>query len=66
MLFLECSQWCREKGKTIDELLQAGWDVGVAWQDGRGFFEPFGIRMNLALPFARVREAFDRLNNYVF
>ena len=66
MLFLECSQWCREKGKTIDELLQAGWDVGVAWQDGRMFLEPFGIRMNLALPFVRVKEAFDRLNNYVF
>lgn len=66
MMFLECSQWCREHGKTIDELLQAGWDVGVAWQDGRMFLEPFGIRMNLALPLTRVQEAFDRLKKYVF
>ena len=66
MMFLECSQWCAAHGKTLDELLQAGWDVGVAWQDGRMFLEPCGIRMNLALPFSRVKEAFDRLEKYVF
>ena len=66
MLFLDCSGWCAEHGKSIDELIRAGWDVGVAWQDGRRFFGPCHIRMNLALPLSRVQEAFDRLDNYVF
>ena len=66
MLFLHCEEWCREHGKTIEELQKMGTDVGVAWQDGRMFGDPFGIRMNLALPQHVVREAFDRLNRYVF
>lgn len=66
MLFLDCSQWLREHGKTIDELEKAGWDVGVAWQDGRMFHGPNAIRMNLALPLSRVQEAFARLEKYVF
>ena len=44
----------------------AGWDVGVAWQDGRPFHGPCHIRMNLALPLSRVQEAFRRLDEYVF
>ena len=66
MLFLDCSAWCAANGKSIDQLLQAGWDVGVAWQDGRPFHGPCHIRVNLALPLSRVREAFDRLDKYVF
>lgn len=66
MLFLDCTKWCEAHGKTIDELEQAGWDVGVVWQDGRMFHGPCAIRMNLALPFAKVQEAFERLNKYVF
>lgn len=66
MLFLDCEEWCQEHGKSMDELLKAGWDVGVAWQDGRMFQAPYGIRMNLALPISRVKEAFDRLDKYVF
>lgn len=66
MLFLDCTEWCKKHGKTIDELEKAGWDVGVAWQDGRAFHGPCAIRMNLALPFERVKEAFDRLDKYVF
>ena len=50
----------------MDELLKAGWDVGVAWQDGRAFHGPSHIRMNLALPLSRVQEAFERLRQYVF
>ena len=50
----------------MDELEKAGWDVGVAWQDGRMFHGPCAIRMNLALPLSRVKEAFDRLDKYVF
>lgn len=66
MLFLDCTAWCEEHGKTLDELLQAGWRVGVGWQDGRPFHGPCHIRMNLALPTARVQEAFARLDKYVF
>ena len=66
MLYLDCTEWCEAHGKTIDELLQAGWDVGVAWQDGRPFHGPCHIRMNLALPLSRVQEAMARLEKYVF
>lgn len=66
MLFLDCSEWCEKHGRTIDQVLKDGWDVGVAWQDGRMFHGPCHIRMNLALPLSRVREAFDRLDRYVF
>ena len=66
MLFLDCEEWCKDHGKTMDELQKAGLEAGVLWQDGRAFHGPYGIRMNLALPFARVKEAFDRLDNYVF
>ena len=66
MLLLDCEEWCREHNRTIDELQAAGLEVGVLWQDGRPFHSPFGIRMNLALPLSRVKEAFDRLDKYVF
>ena len=66
MLFLDCTKWCEQHGKTIDELQRAGVGVGVIWQDGRPFHGPCHIRMNLALPFSRVQEAFERLDRYVF
>ncbi len=66
MLFLDCEKWCAAHGKTMDELLKAGWDVGVVWQDGRAFHGMHHIRMNLALPLSRVQEAFRRLDQYVF
>ena len=66
MLFMDCTDWCKENGKTIDELEKSGWDVGVAWQDGRMFHGPCSIRLNLALPFSRVEEAMKRLDQYVF
>ena len=66
MLFLHCEDWCREHGMTMDELQKRGTDVGVAWQDGRAFHDPWGIRMNLALPLHKVKEAFERLDRYVF
>lgn len=66
MLFLHCEDWCRVHGKTMAELQKLGTDVGVAWQDGGMFLDPWGIRMNLALPNRVVREAFDRLDRYVF
>ncbi|MFU0833546.1 MAG: Cystathionine beta-lyase PatB [Oscillospiraceae bacterium] len=66
MLFLDCTEWCKQHGKTIDELEKSGWNVGVAWQDGRMFNGPCSIRMNLALPMSKVKEAMNRLNQYVF
>ena len=66
MLFLDCAEWCAAHDKSLDELIKAGWDVGVAWQDGRAFFGKSHIRMNLALPLERVKEAFSRLDKYVF
>ena len=66
MLFLDCTEWCQAHGTSIDAVEQAGWDVGVAWQDGRMFHGPCHIRMNLALPLSRVKEAMDRLSKYVF
>ena len=66
MLFADCSKWCEKHGKTLDEVEQAAWDVGVAIQDGRMFHGPCHLRINLALPLSRVKEAFDRLDQYVF
>lgn len=66
MLFLDCTAWCAARGASLDDLLRAGWRVGVGWQDGRPFHGPCHIRMNLALPLSRVREAFERLDRYVF
>lgn len=66
MLYLDCEMWCREHGKTLDQLLAAGVEVGVIWQDGRPFHRPYAIRMNLALPYTLVVEAFERLSRYVF
>lgn len=66
MLFLDCTKWCAEHGKTIDQLQKAGYDVGVVWQDGRDFGGPCHVRLNLALPLSRVEEAFSRLEKHVF
>lgn len=66
MMFLDCTEWCGKHRKTMDELEKAGWDVGVAWQDGRMFHGPCHIRLNLALPLSRVQEAFERMDKYVF
>ncbi len=66
MLFVDCEKWCKAHGKTIDELEKACWDVGVAVQDGRMFHGAYAVRMNLASPLSRIKEAFERLDKYVF
>ena len=66
VIFLDLTEYCRRTGRDFEEILHAGWDVGVGWQDGRAFQGPCHIRMNLALPFDRVQEAFNRLDRYVF
>lgn len=66
MIFMNVKDYCQRTGKTLDQVLKAGWDVGVAYQDGRMFADNWSIRINCALPFSRVQEAFDRLDKYVF
>jgi len=66
MLFIDCAEWLEKHNKSMDELMKAGWDVGVVWQDGRAFHGQTHIRLNLALPLSRVQEAFRRLDEYVF
>ncbi|MBQ1225550.1 MAG: aminotransferase class I/II-fold pyridoxal phosphate-dependent enzyme [Clostridia bacterium] len=66
MIFLDCTKWCEKHGKTIEDVENAAWEVGVALQDGRMFHGPCHLRVNLALPLSRVKEAFDRLDKYVF
>lgn len=66
MMFLDCTKWCEVHHKTIDELEQMGWDVGVAWQDGTMFHGACSVRINLAVPLSSVKEAMARLNQYVF
>lgn len=66
MLFLDCTKWCENHGRTIDEIQMAGCRAGVLWQDGRMFGGSCHIRMNLALPLVWVEEAFQRLEKYVF
>ena len=66
MVFMDCSEWLDAHGMTLDALLKRGWDVGVAWQDGRQHGGDRHIRLNLALPLSRVEEAFDRMRKHVF
>lgn len=66
MLFPDCAEWLKYHNMTLKELVKLGWDVGVAWQDGSVHRGTSHIRINLALPFSRVKEAFDRLDKYVF
>ena len=66
LLFLDCSQWCKVHECDIEHVERAAWKVGVAVQDGRMFHGPCHLRMNLALPLSRVKEAMHRLDKYVF
>lgn len=66
MLYLDCQEWCEAHQVDLDTILKRGVGVGVIWQDGRPFNFPCSIRMNLAVPNAYVREAFQRLKEYVF
>ncbi|MBR2812595.1 MAG: aminotransferase class I/II-fold pyridoxal phosphate-dependent enzyme [Solobacterium sp.] len=66
MLWIDVSGYLENAGTDLDTLIHRGYDYGVIWQDGRGFFGQTNIRMNLALPLCRVKEAFERLQKYVF
>ncbi len=66
MILLDCEEWCRSHGKSLEELQREGIRVGVIWREGSMYHVPYGIRMNLALPHEKVAEAFSRLKEYVF
>lgn len=66
MVFMDCGEWLEKHNMTLQELVKSGWDVGVAWQDGTHHGGTTHIRLNLALPFSRVKEAFYRMDRYVF
>ena len=66
LVFLCCDDYVAKSGRSMDEIIGAAWDAGVGLQDGRPFFEPCGLRLNLALPQSRVEEALHRLKEHVF
>ena len=66
MLFLDCHDWCAAHGVPIGELQRRAVRKGVIWQNGEDFVWPETIRMNLALPLSRLREAMERLKQYAF
>ncbi len=66
MLFLDCREYCADRGISLDELLKKGMKAGILWQDGRPFGGDYTIRMNLASPTHRIREAFERLREHVW
>ena len=66
MLFVNFEEWCKAHDKNLEDVLKMGYEAGVFWQNGKPFHGEWYIRMNLALPTSRVKEAFDRLDKYVF
>lgn len=66
MLFLDCGDWCDAQGVDFQTLLRRGVEFGVIWQNGEDFFWPRSIRLNLALPTEKLREALERLQEHVF
>lgn len=66
LIYLDCSKYLAGHEMKFDALFLKGIEYGIFWQDGRPFRMPDTIRMNLALPYARVEEAFERLKQYVF
>ncbi len=65
VMFLDFTEFCEKRGKTMDEVLQKCVSVGVICQDGRPFHGPCHARFNFACPHSSVVEAFDRLTKYV-
>ncbi|MBQ9067438.1 MAG: aminotransferase class I/II-fold pyridoxal phosphate-dependent enzyme [Eggerthellaceae bacterium] len=61
MVFIDCTQWCATQGVAIGDLEKRLWDAGVAIQDGRMFGGPCHLRANVALPYAKVQEAIERM-----
>ena len=65
MFFLDFGDYMKRTGKTLDQILNAGWDYGVGLQDGRNFEGPNHIRVNLASPRSRIEEAARRIRLFL-
>ena len=66
MVFMDCNEYLNKQNMSMNDLLKAGYDVGIAWQDGAHHGGENFIRLNLALPFSKVKEAFNRMDKYIF
>ena len=66
VLLADCRQWCEERDMAYEDLVRAGWDVGVTWHDGRLFDCPGCVRMAVSVPHSQVVETFERLDHHVF
>lgn len=66
MMWLDLAEYLSASGRTLEDVLNSGWDVGIGWQSGIFFEGPTHIRLNLASPLSRIREAFERMQKYVF
>ena len=66
MLYLDCAGWCRAHEEPVGDLQIRGVKAGVIWSNGESFVMPNTIRMNLALPFEVMKEAFERLKEKAF
>lgn len=66
VLLADARRWCDEHGVSYTDFPRLGWDVGVTWHDGRLFACEGCVRLAVSVPHAQVREAFDRLDRYVF
>lgn len=66
LIFLQCRNWCQKHNISIDELYLKGLEVGVIWTNGKEYKDNYGMRLNLALPLSRLKEALKRLDRYVF
>ncbi len=66
MLWEDAGEYLRDHNLTLGDLVQKGWDAGVDWQSGEAFHGKTHIRLNLALPTAKLQEAYQRMENEVF
>ena len=66
MLFLDCTRWCQEHGKTLMSWKPPGSRWVLSGRTAGLSTGPCSIRMNLALPHSLVKEAMERLDKYVF
>lgn len=66
LVFMDCKEWLKNNHKNMDQLLKLGYDHGIGWSDGRPFNAPHGIRLNLGLPFEKIKEAVKRMDEFVF
>lgn len=66
MVLLDTSEYCRIHQTNLENILKKGWDVGIGWQDGSMFYAENCIRINVALPLAKLQEAIERMKQYVF